>query len=48
MEVETVSLGYVSTPLKELYNAGVSPTEISDRVGVSRRTIFNWAKQRGF
>ena len=31
-----------------LYDAGVSPTEISKRIGVSRRTIFNWVEKRGF
>ena len=31
-----------------LYDAGVSATEISKRVGVSRRTIFNWFEKRGF
>ena len=31
-----------------LYDAGVSPTEISKRVGVSRRTIFNWIEKQGF
>ena len=32
----------------ELYDAGVSPTEIAERVGASRRSIFNWVKKRGF
>ncbi len=32
----------------ELYDARVSPDNIVERVGVSRRTLFNWVEKRGF
>ena len=31
-----------------LYNAGVPPDEISNRVGISRRTVFNWMQAFDF
>ena len=31
-----------------LYNAGISPDEISKRTGVSRRTVFNWIQATDF
>ena len=32
----------------QLYDSGVSPNEISQRLEVSRRTVFNWIEKRGF
>ena len=34
--------------VKRLYNDGMKPDEISERSGVSRRTVFNWIEEADF